>query len=65
MKTLVFSFTECVINHEGTLYNKLFRTGYNPRLRPRWDTKDPVNVKLEYELNAIGALVSVLQGGLL
>ena len=45
------------LNNETLLYNALFKTGYNPRLRPRRDVSQPVVVTVEYELNAVADVV--------
>ena len=45
------------LNHETELYNYLFGGEYNPKLRPREDTQQAVDVTLTYELNTIGGLV--------
>ena len=38
------------------LYDQLF-TGYNTKLRPRYNATEPVEVGIEYELNTVAGLV--------
>ena len=46
------------LNQEVSLYERLFSHGYNPRVRPRMDARDAVQVKVEYDLQGINRLVS-------